>query len=127
MKTDIPIEWVGWAAGIFEGEGSVVCGLGKNQKRSAGVKLTVAQKDFEGEPSWVLFKLKEMYGGSVTNDGKTGMHKWTCFSETAREFILSIEPFLSPRRLKRINELRLMAKESTEAQRGGRKTFWWRT
>lgn len=83
-----------WAAGIFEGEGSV---------NSNGFSLQVYQKD-----PHILHQLRNWFGGSVRvrkNGTYEPIHTWTLCGARARGFAQSIFSFLSPRRRNQIKPL----------------------
>ena len=86
-----------WAAGIFEGEGSV-------HKHSD--QLSVGQKD-----PWILYRLNSLFGGSVRTHSshKHGLSVWTLCGARARGFAMTIYQFLSPRRKEQVRR-RLVTK-----------------
>jgi hypothetical protein len=71
---------IAWAAGVFEGEGSI------NRHN-----LRVAQKDH-----WLLVKLQALFGGSVYP--RAACSEWHLSGSRARGFALTIFSFMSPRR-----------------------------
>lgn len=73
-----------WAAGIFEGEGSLVAPHGS-------LMTHVTQKD-----RWILDKLRALFGGTIAPDG--AVFKWYLSGARARGFIQTIYILLSPRR-----------------------------
>lgn len=75
-------EAAAWAAGIYEGEGT----CDKNGS------VCVVQKDL-----WLLHKLEDLFGGTVAPKMKV-YNKWSASGKTARMFIVTIWPWLSPRR-----------------------------
>lgn len=84
-----PREEVLWAAGFFEGEGSV-------SKRS----VTAVQVD-----PWPLLRLIQTFGGSLGNKPRDGDEKnkrpcyqWHVCGAQGRMFVALILPHLSPRR-----------------------------
>lgn len=81
---------IAWAAGIYEGEGSC---QGRPHKGSThGDHVTVSQKD-----KWLLEKLKQLFGGSIKKH--TGdCYLWFLCGPRCRGFLMTIYPFLSPRR-----------------------------
>lgn len=91
-----------WAAGIYEGEGSV---HGANVRHC--ITVTVAQKD-----PWLLHKLAALFGGRVfkcqpksREDGRFScdyIHRWDLGGARARGFAYTIFSFLSPRRRQQI-------------------------
>ena len=88
---------IAWAAGIWEGEGSV-----GSQK---GVLRTVVdQKD-----RWILDRFVSLFGGKVMSYPTTGagtgtMHRWGIYGGHGLGFMFTIYPLLSPRRQKQFLE-----------------------
>lgn len=115
----VPVQWIGWAAGMFEGEGTIALSHG-----TGCITISICQNDFEGSPSWVLVKLQKMFGGYVQNKA-IDHRKWVCAGADNRDFLLAIYPFLSPKRTRHIEELRAVAMERTLKTRPGPRTFWW--
>lgn len=77
-------EEVAWAAGIYEGEGTV----------SRGSAVSVTQKD-----PWLLYQLQILYGGNVSQyDKRSGAYRWILYGKSARYFLNSVWHWLSPRR-----------------------------
>lgn len=80
-----------WAAGLWEGEGSVTS--------NRCFRVVVAQKD-----RWILDQLQARFGGSVYVrkehylGGRYVLHQWYLTGARARGFIYSIYSWLSPRR-----------------------------
>lgn len=95
---------IAWAAGIYEGEGSVVTSA-KRKGRHAGIM--VGQKD-----AWLGQRLRALFGGSIIvqtrcTGGRTvpiTMYYWSISGARARGFMMTIYKFLSPRRQERIKE-----------------------
>lgn len=81
---------IAWAAGIFEGEGTVrLCGRGKR-----GLAAAVPQKDPE-----CLYRLRDMFGGSVGNpSGANPCYHWDICGDRARVFVAIIYSYLTSRR-----------------------------
>ena len=92
---------IAWAAGVFEGEGSISFERGSQ-------RCQVAQK----EP-WLLERLKALFGGTivehintVTPSGRPSYRSdWKISGARARGFLMTMYPFLSPRRQARIREV----------------------
>lgn len=92
---------IAWAAGVYEGEGSVCPPTDKC--RTQVVALT--QKD-----SWLPYQLQGKFGGWVyyyTYAAKNGRparsyYYWKCTGPVARGFLMTIYKFLSPRRQEQI-------------------------
>jgi hypothetical protein len=83
---------IAWAAGIYEGEGSV--------HNTGGFKVAVAQKD-----PWLLRRLAQLFGGRVRerkpDSGRLGsgtQHYWVVGGARARGVAYTFYSFLSPRR-----------------------------
>jgi hypothetical protein len=90
---------IAWAAGIYEGEGHF-----------GGHTVRIVQKD-----SWLPYELQRKFGGSVkqytrSTDSKE-YHYWTLSGPGAREFLLTIFTFLSPRRKAQILKHSLFFKD----------------
>lgn len=83
---------IAWAAGIYEGEGCTVF-------TGTGVATSVTQRD-----TWLLYRLQELFGGSIAQ--YRGYGTWRVCGDSMRAFITAIEPFLSPRRRSQINAAR---------------------
>lgn len=82
---------IAWAAGIFEGEGSVGA-WGGGSRRTLNVK--VVQKD-----PWLLFKFQDLFGGAVKLVGSRGnIFYWYVSGSRARGVALTFYSYLSPRR-----------------------------
>ena len=83
-----------WAAGIYEGEGSVY-----ESKGSMGLHVT--QKD-----PWILQRLRRLFGGTVAKRefdysykaGRAYVYRWSISGARARGFGYTIYTLLSPRR-----------------------------
>ena len=80
-----------WAAGIWEGEGTVIF--------AGTFRMEVAQKD-----RWILDRLRSLFGGSVYvrrehyKGGRYILHQWYLTGPRACGFAYSIYTWLSPRR-----------------------------
>lgn len=85
-----------WAAGIWEGEGSVIF-------TNDHFRIEVAQKD-----RWILDRLRAWFGGHVYvrkehyKGGRYVLHKWYLNGARARGFAFTIFSWLSPRRREQI-------------------------
>lgn len=88
-KVPTPID-IAWAAGIFEGEGTVrLCGRGKRSLAAA-----VPQKDPE-----FLYVLRDWFGGSVGGPSRRNpCYHWDICGDRARLFIAQIYGHLYSRR-----------------------------
>ena len=90
-----------WAAGIYEGEGSIGFNGGKKQANRAieighapSVFIVVYQKE-----RWILYKIKRLVGGTISKPRKAdGCSGWFLYGKKATMFITKIYPLLSPRR-----------------------------
>jgi hypothetical protein len=78
---------IAWAAGLFEGEGSIGCRM-----------VAITQKD-----TWCLFTLKAKFNGTVGNERADGTSQWWLCGQAARNFVKAIYPYLSPRRKNQID------------------------
>ena len=80
---------IAWAAGLYEGEGSV--------HGASGYQVSLTQKD-----PWILYKLQLLFGGSLrlklNGDISKSISAWTLSGARARGFLLTMYKFLSPRR-----------------------------
>lgn len=79
-------ELVAWAAGFFEGEGSV-------GEHGGTLRVSIGQKQ-----RWPLDQVRIYFGGSVTEQ-KHGMHLFVLHGRLAQRFMARMSPWLSPRRL----------------------------
>lgn len=113
-----------WAAGFWEGEGSVANNYGKPRKsdgrRPVNITVSADQKD-----RWVLDRLVATFGGSVSQRKDNGMFIWYLCSKRGVSFLQSIRPNLSPRRKKQIdgriqNYLDWIDRPMTEREAGGK-------
>lgn len=92
---------IAWAAGVFEGEGSITYERGS-------VRCQVAQKD-----PWLLLRFKALFGGTivkhinvVTPKGLPSYRSdWKISGARARGFLMTMYLFLSPRRQAKIREV----------------------
>lgn len=80
---------IAWAAGIYEGEGSLQC-HGPN-----GIQVRVGQKEF-----WLPERLRDLFGGSTLERQMNDQpfSEWHISGARARGFLLTVYGFLSPRR-----------------------------
>lgn len=82
-----------WAAGIYEGEGSIAIYGGNN------LRVVVTQKD-----RWILDRLRDLFGGSVyaqtaKYQGKPyPIHHWYLNGARGRGLLYTMYTWLSPRR-----------------------------
>jgi hypothetical protein len=94
-----------WAAGLFEGEGTItLCG--------SVVHLRLNLTDFEVlERFWEIVGTGKIYGPYTSGyrDGYTRKPRWVwvCYGPLAQVTFRSLAPWLSPRRLARGEELGL--------------------
>lgn len=91
---------IAWAAGIYEGEGSVA-----KRKNHPALLVSVPQKE-----RWILDRLARLFGGSVfvhrfaeSREGPSKgvirkAYRWFVNGPRAMAFMLTIYSFLSPRR-----------------------------
>lgn len=80
-----------WAAGFYEGEGSVHCQNGNAH---------ISQKD-----PWMLERMKALFGGAIYKEKSRELYVWNICGARARGFLQSIYGLLSPRRQKQIREM----------------------
>jgi hypothetical protein len=91
-------EKIAWFAGLFEGEGTFCITNGFASK----ISITSTDKD-------VLLKVQEYFQGNLIESKKQKNHHkipyiWSLCGEKGIHLILSIQKFLSKRRLERSNE-----------------------
>lgn len=79
---------IAWAAGIYEGEGHT----------EKGHPVRITQKD-----TWILYKLMSLYGGNIIPHGN-GCSNWSLDGPSGRELLKLFIPYLSPRRIKQIED-----------------------
>ena len=86
---------IAWAAGIYEGEGSVA------RLRKNGIQVQVGQKE-----SWLCDRLRDRFGGSVLKREMNDQpfFTWAVSGARARGFLLTIYTLMSPRRQDQIVE-----------------------
>ena len=77
---------IAWASGLFEGEGN--CHFHAMTTRAA-----ITQKD-----TWILYRLKELFGGSINTRKNRDCSQWSVSGALARGFLMTIYWRLSPRR-----------------------------
>jgi hypothetical protein len=85
---------IGWAAGLYEGEGSC------STTGKANTLVNVVQKD-----DFILYKLQELFGGKVATYPQGSI--WSCRRERAWGFLFTIFTLLSPRRRQQIKDVYL--------------------
>jgi hypothetical protein len=86
-------EEVSWAAGVYEGEGCVTA------TKKNGIFVTVTQKD-----KWLLERFVELFGGRFyyyPQHRRAGY--WARYGVSGRDFLMTIYPWLSPRRKTQID------------------------
>ena len=96
MQLELPLRWnkeaVIWAAGFYEGEGSVT------ERHTIVTQVNI----------WPLQKLKDIFGGSIrpkkVDIPRQPIFAWTLAGAKGRDFIRDIYPYLSPRRQAQIDE-----------------------
>lgn len=102
-----------WAAGIWEGEGSVTGNffMRGDGRRIRLIQATVAQKD-----PWILERFRTLFGGRIRAENQKGtgiihgravarkgvIFHWCATGPRARGFFMTIWKFLSPRRHEQI-------------------------
>ncbi len=82
---------IAWAAGIYEGEGSI----GTRESCPNGVQVQVGQRE-----KWLCQRLRDLFGGSAYERQMKGrpFYSWAVSGARARGFIMTIYTFMSPRR-----------------------------
>jgi hypothetical protein len=86
-----------WLAGLFDGEGSIVCSRGSDIRRS--IRITVTNTRFE-----LLEHLREVVGtGAIIVQPRREAHHsptwyWLCHSDNARELLRQMQPWLIVKR-----------------------------
>ena len=102
------LEWIGWAAGIIEGEGCL--GLYQDKRRLSTYTLKV---QVESTDKFVVDKLQEIFGGSIyENNAPSKLAKYkkswrwlVCNKEGVKSIIDTIYPYLSPRRKEKSDKI----------------------
>lgn len=94
---------VAWAAGIFEGEGTVA-------SSSDSQRIIVIQKD-----RWILDRLRERFGGSIYLKEQESICHWYLTGARARGFAYTIYTWLSPHRRQQVRRKLLGIVEETVA------------
>lgn len=84
---------IAWAAGIYEGEGSVAKG-----------RLSVHQAD-----EWLVKRFQKLFGGTISytksrNASDRGCFAWQVSGARARGVMFTLFSFLSPRRRMQLRE-----------------------
>lgn len=97
---------IAYAAGLFEGEGSVCLQKPTRNGHTPNVRLTINMTDLEP-----LQRIQSIFGGRVTGpyargEGRKDMWRW-CLSQVigVRKAASLMFPWLSPRRQQRMAEL----------------------
>ena len=90
---------IAWAAGIYEGEGTLTM---TRKPRWFTFGVSICQKD-----PWILYKLQQLFGGSVLQrtPAQDGCFYWFAAGARGRGFVQTIFSFLSPRRKAKITEV----------------------
>lgn len=87
--TDVGVEMLAWAAGFFDGEGSIT--LRKQSRRSVSLVINVSNKNLNG-----LQRLHSHFGGRITCDKRSGgCYCWTASDRVAEQFLRSVRPYLA--------------------------------
>ena len=103
---------IAWAAGIYEGEGWC-------SRVSSGTTthVGVGQKADDDHGDWLLNRLKALFGGSIYNGTKSGeeviYRSWNIHGSRARGFLMTLCPFLSPRRQGQLVQVLTISLEQT--------------
>ena len=110
---------VAYAAGLFEGEGSVVIEKRRGGRTTPGLRLQIAMADLEP-----LQRIQATLGGTITGPayrvGSKPMYRWRLSSilDVLRA-IDALSPWLSPRRLARIEEMLRARADAIEGRAPG--------
>lgn len=90
---------IAWAAGIYEGEGSV--DWTKTGPDAHTLRCQITQKE-----TWILEKIKRLFGGNYHRRKREGYvcYDWKCHGARARGFLQTIFLFLSPHRQAQVLE-----------------------
>lgn len=93
-----------WAAGFFDGEGSISCSP-NNGKPNSRLQLSIGQKNYQGQIAPTLLRFHEAVGvGHIYHKAKTGkeinQHQFlACKLDDVRKCVNLLWPFLtSPKR-----------------------------
>ena len=94
---------IAWAAGIWEGEGSLRRAIYTAEaqiigKQNRTFRVSVVQKDRE-----ILYRLKEKFGGQIS-PAESGCSQWNVSGAAARGFLMTIYSFLSKRRKEQVKQ-----------------------
>ena len=92
IMTEIPVEVKAWAAGFWEGEGSVTIFKRASRKRCLGFSHKLRCTAGQRKPA-PLEILRENWGGSIHYRDKK-CHAWTISSASAARFLRDIRPHL---------------------------------
>ena len=89
---------IGWLAGILEGEGSF-------EVQATCARLRVSQNGM-----WLPLRIQQLVGGKVVQGTRSfnstdDVYVWRCSSDRALGIMLTVYPFLSPRRRAKILEI----------------------
>ena len=89
---------IAWAAGLVEGEGSIIAYKKLKAAQGYSGKLVVYQKG-----RWILDKLATLFGGTVSpnrrdDSGDVTHWVWQTHGPRARGLMMSMYPWFSPRR-----------------------------
>jgi hypothetical protein len=86
---------IAWAAGIYEGEGSIQI------QGSKCLAVLIGQKD-----TWILERMEKLFGGIMHNVTTTQReyYMWRLSGPRALGFLFTIYSFLSPRRKAQFRE-----------------------
>ena len=87
---------IAWAAGWFDGEGSIA------KRRANSQQCHMGQKD-----RWVLDRFKALFGGSIVERQMNGQpfFEWHISGARCRGFLMTLYTFFSPRRQERIGKV----------------------
>lgn len=113
---------IAYAAGFFDGEGSVTIGVNRSHKRTHNPVYTmrIGASQVDASP---LFWLLDRWGGSVQPVARkttqnNQVHIWGCFSRNAAKFLTDVLPFLIVKRERAEVALRFQAQTFQPGARG---------
>lgn len=104
-----------WAAGFFEGEGcfSFTKQVRKDGTYSISQRLDLSQKGNNGRDLCERFRLIVGFG-YLYHTVKVDMWKWACTEKDCVQRLLNLlQPWLSPRRIQRAQEIIKLQKENS--------------
>lgn len=89
-----------YAAGFFDGEGTVTIAQGKRadcQWPILNMRVIVGQNEIE-PLLWLRARWSGTIVGRAAGNGRKQHHTWTCFSRQAEKFLADVSPYLQVKR-----------------------------